>query len=304
MAILQWVGVFLTSKFTRTGSSNGWGHWTPNLGLSTKREQAIILILQEHVRELWKLCDSILRDAETIEQQIDNFEAENEHLRDLVRELKVERGEHVCELFAQVQVIEDEIGDLGRAWGRKATGDFLEGLHVLVNDLFKESWKKYVTEEVSVQLRNAIQYMAKDVNATRAQGQEAKEDYETPNERVEHLRTEIAHINKTSNKLNEKIDRLREVGKTKTEQASQLMRQIKILENHQFAHANDIKIVHEESNHLWDRVDSLKEKGSPNENLAQYSGIAPINRKKRRQGGSKSKWAIYAQALLEVYIAD
>ena len=51
------------------------------------------------------------------------------------------------------------------------------------------------------------------------------------------------------------------------------MSQIKALENYQLAHSNDIKIVHEESNHLRDRMDSLEEKNSVN-NLANYSAIA------------------------------
>ena len=43
--------------------------------------------------------------------------SKNKRLKDLVRELKVKGGEHVCELFARVQVIQDSMGDLSKRFG-------------------------------------------------------------------------------------------------------------------------------------------------------------------------------------------
>ena len=54
--------------------------------------------------QLWKWCE--------------NLEAENEYLRDSVRELKVLGGEHVSELFTRVQVIEEKIEDLSTVFSR------------------------------------------------------------------------------------------------------------------------------------------------------------------------------------------
>ena len=53
---------------------------------------------------MWRLCE--------------NLEAENEYLRDSVRELKILGREHVSELFTRVQAIEEKIEDLSTAFSR------------------------------------------------------------------------------------------------------------------------------------------------------------------------------------------
>ena len=79
-----------------------------------QRQQGIILILQEVVREIWTVCSTILMDGADRDARLEAAEAENDRLRETVRELKVQGGEHVCELFIRVQALEDSIGDLSK----------------------------------------------------------------------------------------------------------------------------------------------------------------------------------------------
>ena len=52
-----------------------------------------------------------LMDGAARDQRHKALEAENERLRDTVKELKVKGGEHVCELFARVQTIKDSMSE-------------------------------------------------------------------------------------------------------------------------------------------------------------------------------------------------
>ena len=104
--------------------------------------------------------------------------------------------------------------------------------------------------------------------------------HENAEARVEQLRNEIEKIYKIGHDLDEEISKFHEIEKTKAKQVSHLISQIKALGNHQLAHANDIKFVHEENNHLRDGMDLLEEKNSANNNLANYSAIAPTSKKK------------------------
>ena len=79
-----------------------------------QRQQEIILILQEEVREIWTVCSTILMDGADREARLEAVEAENERLRETVRELKAQGREHVCELFTRVQALEDTIEDLSK----------------------------------------------------------------------------------------------------------------------------------------------------------------------------------------------
>ena len=87
-----------------------------------QRQQEIILILQEEVREIWTVCSTILMDGAARDARHEALEAENERLRDTVWELKVKRGEHVCELFSRVQAIEDSMGELKEVRYRNEKG--------------------------------------------------------------------------------------------------------------------------------------------------------------------------------------
>ena len=59
------------------------------------------------------MCSTLIMDGAARDQRHD-LEAENERSRDLVRELKVKCGEHVCELFQRVEAVENSMGDLNK----------------------------------------------------------------------------------------------------------------------------------------------------------------------------------------------
>ena len=65
------------------------------------------------------VCSTILMDGAARDARHEALEAENERLRDTVRELKVKGGEHVCQLFTRVQAIENSIGDLSKRFGKR-----------------------------------------------------------------------------------------------------------------------------------------------------------------------------------------
>ena len=176
---------------------------------------------------------------------------------------------------------------------------FMKVCHGLVNQIFKEKWKNFVAQEVNAQMKSAMKTVVKDICATRTEDARMERIHENAEERVEQLRNEIEKMYKISHDLDEEIAKLHEVKKTKAKQVSHLISQIKALENHQLAHANDIKIVHEESNHLRDRMDSLEEKTSVNNNLANYLAITRRVKKNQRRCNFKSKWAICVQVLHE-----
>ena len=218
-------------------------------------------------KELTELEDRIDERLRSLEEGQEGKESETsmKEMEGLLRGTTVQsKGENTSVMFE----------------GPEQRRTFMKVCHGLVDQMFKEKWKDFVSQEVNAQVKNAMKTVVKGICATRAEDERREKVYENAEIRVEQLCDEIEKIYKISQDLDEEIAKLHEVEMTKVKQVAHLMSQIKALENYQLAHANDIKIVHKESNHLRDRMDSLEEKNSVNNNLANYSAIVSTNKRK------------------------